>query len=52
MAENLIATGVDVNAQDNRCDSAYVRAGAAGKLRILTMTLTHGAKGLRAAAGR
>ncbi len=42
-ARVLIAAGADVNAKDNIQDSAYLYAGAEGRLEILRLTLTHGA---------
>ncbi|ENW12512.1 MULTISPECIES: ankyrin repeat domain-containing protein [Acinetobacter] len=42
-AHMLIEAGADVNAKDNIQDSPYLYAGAQGYLKILRMTLMHGA---------
>lgn len=42
-AHMLIEAGADVNAKDNIQDSPYLYAGAQGYLKILRMTLIHGA---------
>jgi ankyrin repeat protein len=42
-ARRLIADGADVNAQDENLDSAFLLAGAEGRLEILKLTLAAGA---------
>lgn len=42
-ARRLIAAGANVNAQDENRDSAFLLAGAEGRLDILKMTLAAGA---------
>ncbi|WP_299392163.1 ankyrin repeat domain-containing protein [uncultured Gelidibacter sp.] len=44
IAEMLMASGADVNAQDNMLNSPHLYAGASGNLAILKMTLSHGAR--------
>lgn len=44
IAEMLMASGADVNAQDDMLNSPHLYAGASGNLAILKMTLSHGAR--------
>lgn len=44
IAEMLMVSGADVNAQDDMLNSPHLYGGASGNLAILKMTLSHGAR--------